>query len=96
VPEPATTVVLSHFQTHALVSDFAAGGQTAELSPDLGLSTVLVALTPAGVVLPGEILVTWLSVQEIDEATNTKLRVTFGAIARVVGDEPSSDKTAST
>jgi preprotein translocase subunit YajC len=33
---------------------------------------------------------------KIDEATNTKLRVTFGAIARVVGDEPSSDKTAST
>jgi preprotein translocase subunit YajC len=32
---------------------------------------------------------------KIDEATNTKLRVTFGAIARVVGDEP-SDKTAST
>jgi preprotein translocase subunit YajC len=33
---------------------------------------------------------------KIDEATNTKLRVTFGAIARVIGDEPASDKTAST
>lgn len=29
---------------------------------------------------------------KIDEATNTKLRVTFGAIARIVGDEPAGDK----
>ena len=28
---------------------------------------------------------------KIDEANNTKIRVTFGAIARVVGDEPSGD-----
>jgi preprotein translocase subunit YajC len=31
---------------------------------------------------------------KIDEATNTKIRVTFGAIARVVTDEPSGDKPA--
>lgn len=31
---------------------------------------------------------------KIDETTNTKLRVTFGAIARVIGDEPASDKSA--
>ena len=28
---------------------------------------------------------------KIDEANNTKIRVTFGAIARLVGDEPSGD-----
>ncbi len=32
---------------------------------------------------------------KIDETTNAKMRVTFGAIARVVGDEASSDKTTS-
>jgi len=32
---------------------------------------------------------------KIDEATNTKMRVTFGAIARVIGDD-AGDKTAST
>ena len=32
---------------------------------------------------------------KIDEATNAKMRVTFGAIARVIGDESSSDKSAS-
>lgn len=30
----------------------------------------------------------------VDEATNTKLRVTFGAIARVLGDETDADKAA--
>jgi preprotein translocase subunit YajC len=31
---------------------------------------------------------------KIDEANNTKVRVTFGAIARVIQDEPSGDKPA--
>jgi preprotein translocase subunit YajC len=31
---------------------------------------------------------------KIDEATNTKIKVTFGAIGRVVGEEPPSDKPA--
>ena len=31
---------------------------------------------------------------KVDEATNTKIRVTLGSIARVIGDEPSGEKTA--
>ncbi len=31
---------------------------------------------------------------KIDEANNTKVRVTFGAIARVIADEPSGEKPA--
>ena len=31
---------------------------------------------------------------KIDETNNTKIRVTFGAIARIVGDEPVSEKPA--
>jgi preprotein translocase subunit YajC len=31
---------------------------------------------------------------KIDEATNTKIRVTFGSIGRVIGDEPSAEKPA--
>ena len=31
---------------------------------------------------------------KVDETTNTKIRVTFGAIARIVGDEPSGEKPA--
>jgi hypothetical protein len=61
---------LSHFRTRALANDFAAGQQTARLSLDLGQSTVQVALTPASAVLPGECLITWATVQEIDEAAN--------------------------
>jgi hypothetical protein len=31
---------------------------------------------------------------KIDEANNTKIRVTFGAIGRVMGEEPPGDKPA--
>jgi preprotein translocase subunit YajC len=31
---------------------------------------------------------------KVDETNNTKLRVTFGAIARVLSDEPAGDKPA--
>jgi preprotein translocase subunit YajC len=31
---------------------------------------------------------------KIDETNNTKIRVTFGSIARIVGDEPASEKPA--
>ncbi len=31
---------------------------------------------------------------KVDESTNTKLRLTFNAIARIVSDEAASDKTA--
>jgi preprotein translocase subunit YajC len=31
---------------------------------------------------------------KVDEGTNTKLRVTFGSIARVIADEPSAEKPA--
>jgi preprotein translocase subunit YajC len=31
---------------------------------------------------------------KIDEATNTKIRVTFSAIGRVIGDEPAAEKPA--
>jgi preprotein translocase subunit YajC len=31
---------------------------------------------------------------KIDEATNTKIRVTFGSIARVIGEESSGEKPA--
>jgi preprotein translocase subunit YajC len=35
-------------------------------------------------------------VLKVDENTNTKLRVTFASIARVLGDTESADKTAKT
>jgi preprotein translocase subunit YajC len=31
---------------------------------------------------------------KVDEATNTKIRVTFAAISRIVGDEPAVEKPA--
>lgn len=64
------TIVLSHFQTRGLPGAYAAGQQVVALSPDLGRSTVQAALTPSGVILPGELLVRWAAVQEINESVN--------------------------
>ncbi len=95
VTDPAV-VVLSHFQTRSLRRDFAAGQQAASLSPDLGLSTVQVALTPAGVVLPGECVVTWATVQEIDEATNNCFAVEpDGEVRKIVRFSESSNRSVS-
>lgn len=57
---------------------------------------VQVALTPAGVVLPGGILVTWLTVQEIDEATNNCFAIEpDGAARKLVRFSESSNRSVS-
>ncbi len=89
-------IVLSHFQTRALRSEFAAGQQTASLSLNLGLSTAQVALTPAGAVLPGERLVAWATLQEIDEAINNCFVIApDGAARKLVRFSESSNRSVS-
>ena len=55
---------LSHVQAAPLVRARAAGA-AAEASPDLGLSTVSVALTAEGVVWPGGVVLRWAEVERI-------------------------------
>ena len=96
MPVTPALVVLSHFQTRNLRDVFAAGQQTAHLSPDLGLSTVPVTLTPAGVVLPDGILVAWPALQEIGEATNNCFAVEpDGEIRKIVRFSESSNRSVS-
>lgn len=52
-------VVLSYFQVEPLFAVRKAGQQTALISPDLGLSTIKVAVRPDGLYLPGQRCLSW-------------------------------------
>ena len=59
-------IILSHFQTEPLLAARKAGQHTARLSPDLGLTTVEVALETAGVPLTDGQLLSWEHVEAIN------------------------------
>ncbi|MEZ4866127.1 MAG: methyltransferase domain-containing protein [Caldilineaceae bacterium] len=63
--------VLSHYQTQPLQSAHTQGAQEAELSLDLGLTTVKVALTAAGVCLPDARCLTWQALATITAEPNS-------------------------
>jgi hypothetical protein len=96
VPTTPPAIVLSHVQTRPLPGAYAAGVQLVELSPDLGLSLVQAALTPAGVLLPGHVLLAWDAVQEINEAANNCFAVEpDGEIRKIVRFSESSNRSVS-
>lgn len=63
-------VALSHFQAAPLLAARAAGASHAVTSPNLGLSTVEVALVPEGVRFPGGEMVAWAELERIRKAEN--------------------------
>ncbi len=65
-PSSEPPIVLSRAQARPLLAARRVGATTAPASPDLGLSTVAVALTPDGVVFPSGQRLTWRDVEEID------------------------------
>lgn len=58
-------IVLSYYQTHALVKFFTDGEIAASISPDLGLSEVGVELDADGVRFPGGERLSWSDAEEI-------------------------------
>ena len=62
---PEALIVLSHYQTRPLLRARQAGERRAQVSPDLGLTTVDVLLDPAGVRFPGREALPWGAVEEI-------------------------------
>mgnify|MGYP005853508843 CR=1 FL=1 len=68
--EPHTwrLVVLSYVQVEPLLRARQAGKPSAMTSPDLGLTTVEVALLPEGVLFPGGERLSWQRLEEIDES----------------------------
>jgi predicted methyltransferase len=57
-------IILSHYQASALLEAQHAGHTTADISLDLGLTTVEVALTPDRLILPDAVLA-WPEIEEI-------------------------------
>ncbi|CAG0932463.1 hypothetical protein TFLX_02601 [Thermoflexales bacterium] len=57
-------IILSHYQASALLQAHHAGHTTADISLDLGLTTVEVALTPDRLILPDAVLA-WPEIEEI-------------------------------
>ncbi len=60
-----TRIILSYIQVEPLFMARQKGLDAAEISPDLGLSRVMVALTPEGVVFPGGERVSWQNLEKI-------------------------------
>jgi uncharacterized protein len=61
-------VVLSYVQTKR-ISDARQKGQSfLEISPDLGLTTVIAHVTPAGVLFPGGEQLSWQSIEKINKS----------------------------
>jgi predicted methyltransferase len=63
-------MVLSHIQTRPLLQAREAGEYRAEVSPDLGLTTVEVAIEPAGVRFPNGQSLRWETIEEISRSEN--------------------------
>ena len=60
-----TGIVLSYVQVEPLFEAKQKGLDAVEISPDLGLTRVMVAITPEGVVFPGGERVSWQSLERI-------------------------------
>ena len=63
-------IVLSHIQTQPLLQAQEAGEHRVEVSPDLGLTTVEVAIEPAGVRFPNGQSLRWEAIETISVSKN--------------------------
>jgi len=76
-------IVLSHIQVKAILAAREKGEQTAEVSPDLGLSTVTVTITPEGVVFPGGEQLNWQDIEKIKKSQGKCFVVEDGTIEAI-------------
>ncbi|GHO93206.1 SAM-dependent methyltransferase [Reticulibacter mediterranei] len=65
---PSYPVVLSYIQAEILLTAYRQGKTSVEVSPDLNISTVTVALSDHGVAFPRGELVNWQQVEQIRKA----------------------------
>jgi predicted methyltransferase len=76
-------VVLSHVQVAPLLQARREGRRQWELSPDLGLSQVTVALTEEGVLFPSGELLRWDDVERIASALNSCFLLEHGSVRAI-------------
>src|SRR5438876_4675846 len=58
----ALPIILSSIQIEPLLAARQKGQQNAEVSPDLGISTVTATITPEGAIFPGGEQLTWQNI----------------------------------
>lgn len=73
-------IVLSHFQVEPILTARQKGEQIVEVSPDLGLSTVTVKITPEGVAFPGGEQLNWHNIEKIKKSQSNCFLVGDGSI----------------
>jgi predicted methyltransferase len=61
-------IVLSYIQLEPMLKVKQQGNSSVEISPDLGLSTVTVALAPDGIIFPNGERLDWLSIEKISKS----------------------------
>jgi uncharacterized protein len=76
-------VVISCVQVSTLLDERKRGQSQAEISPDLGLTTVIVALKPEGVTFPGGEHLTWTDVEKINKSEVNCYTVTVQGIQAI-------------
>ncbi len=76
-------IVLSHYQAGPLIAARQAGRDWAEVSPDLNLSTVRVALDGEGVAFPGGERLRWADAERITAARNACFVLEAGGVHEI-------------
>jgi predicted methyltransferase len=77
------SIVLSYIQVEAILAVREKGERSVEVSPDLGLSTVIVTITPEGVVFPGGEKLTWQDIEKIKKSQGNCFLVRDGTIEAI-------------
>jgi len=73
-------IVLSYIQTRPILEAKQKGLSTIEVSPDLGLTTASVAITPEGIIFPGGEQLGWQSIEKISKSTVNCFLVEDGSV----------------
>jgi len=66
--QAALPIILSYIQAESLIKARQQGQTSVEISPDLGLSTVTVLLTPEGTIFPNGQRLDWNSIEKISKS----------------------------
>ena len=75
--------MLSYIQVEAILAVREKGERSVEVSPDLGLSTVIVTITPEGVIFPSGEKLTWQNIQKITKSQGNCFLVGDGTIEAI-------------
>src|ERR1700730_12093701 len=76
-------IVLSHIQLEPILAARDKGERSVEVSPDLGLSTGTVTITPEGVVFPGGEQLNWHDIEKIKKSQFNCFLVEGGSLQAI-------------